>query len=362
MDNDFPGIITAQNVEIILSKGKAGYIDVISELTRDNHLYLSTFNYSMPDDFDELIKSKIEFVNDIKVIFNVYHYEGKEKEKISQLLRRSLNKNPFVQFFYDSSNHSKIISNGEQMYIGSSNVTGNSKNNFEAGVLIKDKDVIKEVEYKVFEIAHLRCTPIFSEPIYPVILPFLFILQESDKNYSYFKYLVDFSRRSNSITEDDLSDSGNRIKQYLCNYLVMFREAKEAMINYAEGMTDKNFILENLFDEIEKNIDSLSDEVLGSYINSHFDFLEDYKNTLKEYKDHYWRLNTFHLEENLLKEQLFILKIKSILAMLYHLRIKWIETIGIQKQAVFLDERIPILFWLEEPSMANTYWRYFISK
>lgn len=100
----------------------------------------------MPEEWEESLKENIEFVNDVRVVlvFNVYNFDGKEEEKVYKLVVKALNKNPYVQFFYSSTNHSKIISSGNKMYIGSSNLTENATNNFEAGVIINDIETIKK--------------------------------------------------------------------------------------------------------------------------------------------------------------------------------------------------------------------------
>ncbi|MGR9527455.1 hypothetical protein ACSS31_27635 (plasmid) [Priestia megaterium] len=83
-------------------------------------------------------------MNDIIVVFNVAAWEYNDDQKINNLITRSLNQNPYIQFFYNTNNHSKIISNGEKMYIGSANATDHTKNNLEAGVIIDDEDCNKK--------------------------------------------------------------------------------------------------------------------------------------------------------------------------------------------------------------------------
>lgn len=65
-----------RDVTIILSKNEQAYQTIIKKMNRDSHLYITTFNFNMPDEFDELLLKKIEYVNDLKVIFNVYHFDG----------------------------------------------------------------------------------------------------------------------------------------------------------------------------------------------------------------------------------------------------------------------------------------------
>jgi hypothetical protein len=353
--------IRCKDAEIILSKNKQAYQTIIKKMKRDSHLYISTFNFNMPDEFDELLLKKIEYVNDLKVIFNVYHFDGNVDKKTNQLLTKSLKKNPFVQFFYDNSNHSKIVSNGKLMYIGSSNVTLNSKNNFEAGVIIDDIEAIKQVEYEVFDLAFLKCIPIFTEPVFPLTIPFLMISQECDKELNYMEYLIDCFTRASSISEEDLPREGYIISQYIEKYRLMLSDARDDLLKFADKKTNEIFIIEDLFREIMDSLKELSDNQLGSHFLSHFDFIEDYRNVNEEYKDLYWKLNTFSFDTVLLKERIYLSKVRSTLAKLYHLRIKWIELIGITKHAVFMNSSIPVTYWLEEPSMSKSYLKFFVS-
>lgn len=141
----------------------------------------------------------------------------------------------------------------------------------------------------------------------------------------------------------------------------MLNDARENMLKFAAKETDKFFIIEELFHEIMTDLNELSDSHLGSHFLSHFNFIEDYRNTNEEYKDLYWKINTFSFDTVLLKERIYLSKVRSTLAKLYHLRIKWIELIGIKKHAVFMNSSIPVTYWLEEPSMSKSYWEFFVS-
>ncbi|WP_162630227.1 phospholipase D-like domain-containing protein [Brevibacillus brevis] len=137
-------IINLDSFKIVLTQGEKNYKEIFDSIDRTSHLYITTFNYSMPEELEESLKENIEFVNDVRVVFNVYNFDGKEEEKVYKLVVKALNKNPYVQFFYGSTNHSKIISTGNKMYIGSSNLTENATNNFEAGVIINNIETIKK--------------------------------------------------------------------------------------------------------------------------------------------------------------------------------------------------------------------------
>ncbi|MBG9943823.1 hypothetical protein ABD77_17895 [Brevibacillus formosus] len=354
-------IIKLDSYKIILTQGEKNYKEIFDSIDRTSHLYITTFNYSMPEELEESLKEKIEFVNDVRVVFNVYNFDGKEEEKVYKLIVKALNKNPYVQFFYSSNNHSKIISTGNKMYIGSSNLTENATNNFEAGVIITDLDAIKNIEQLVFEYPHIKYKPVITDPIAPLIIPYQFFITEVQKEYNILKGMISSAKKSSFVFLDDefpfehFYDS----RTFLRKYYQTFKLAKTELTKVV-SLEDNGFMVENLFEDIHKELLKLCDyPPLGTSTANFFSFMEDYRNTLEEYKDHYWRTQTFQADTAVLEEELYVSRLKSLLDMFLHLRKTWIDLRGV-KGHFFLDTQVPVLFWYEEPSMAEQYWRYFI--
>ncbi|MCF7753161.1 hypothetical protein KQ941_01810 [Paenibacillus xylanexedens] len=348
-------------IKVVLTKGKQNYKDIFESLERTDHLYVTTFNYSMPQDLNDLLNQDIEFINDVRIIFNVFHYDGKEKEKVHQLLARALQKNPYVQFFYSSDNHSKIISSGKKMYIGSSNLTDQSANNFEAGVIINDSEVVDEVEKTVFGYPYIKYQAIFTDPIAPLFLPLQLMVSNVQNELDLLRTLIDSAKGYNILLRDYESVTHKNYEEYqefLCKFIEAFKLAKMELQKCSAGK-DEGFKIGMLLDEIDKKLKSLSEYRFGKSTVNFFDFIEDYRNTLEEYKDHYWRIQTFEADVVLLEEELYVARLKALLDMFFHLRKTWIEVFGVKTHA-FLDNQIPVSFWYTEPSMAKSYWRYFL--
>ncbi|MGR9527456.1 hypothetical protein ACSS31_27640 (plasmid) [Priestia megaterium] len=79
----------------------------------------------------------------------------------------------------------------------------------------------------------------------------------------------------------------------LQSYLTTFQLAKEKLSEYGEKI-DEFFIIEGLLKYIEDALESLlNNDIIGQKTNDFFDYLEDYRNAVEEYKEHYWKVNTF---------------------------------------------------------------------
>ncbi|MEN0665264.1 hypothetical protein [Caldifermentibacillus hisashii] len=352
--------IESKRGKIVLSEGIENFKSIFEE--KGLHLYLTSYSYNMPLDYYDILLENIEFINDIKVIFNIYDFNSSSDYKIDSLIYRVLNKNPYVQLFYNKNNHSKIISNGKTLYIGSANVTNYTKNNFEAGVIFTDKDTIEKIEREVFDYAYILYEPIFTDPIAPIIVPFYFIVSEVKKEFDYIVSLLKDVETVRYINENDLPYYDLEIKEYIYQYSQMFKMAKEDFSKFIENKSKEYYVVNNLLDEIEKSLDALlSVEPIGVYTRDFLDFIEDYRNANEQYKEHYWRLNTFENEIVINKEKIYVKRLEAILKMLYNLRVQWIKLNKSNKYIRYKNKTtIPILAWLEYPKLAKRYWQYFL--
>lgn len=346
--------------KIVISKGIENFKELLNE--SGLHLYITTYSYDMPKDYYDSILKNIEFINDIKVVFNIYNFNSSESEKIDFLIKRGLSKNPYVQFFYSEDNHSKIISNGKTLYIGSANLTNYTKNNFEAGVLTKSTETIEKVERQVFDYAHLKYEPIFTDPIAPIITPFLFIFSEVNKEFNDIEELLKSVETFHFTQENNIPSAGIQIQKYLNQYITMFKMAKDDLNTFIVAKSEEYFIVQLLLEQIEECLETiLYMEPIGSDTRSFFEFIEDYQNGLEEYKEHFWRINTFENEEVIYREKFYLSKTKTVLKMLENLRVKWISLIPSNQYKRYEKTNIiPIILWLEHPELAKSYWKFFL--
>lgn len=99
---------------------------------------------AFPEDKDVII------VTNVPGRFQKYtspYARGRARKTIDNYIER-LNPNNYVadvKTFFNFGNHSKIIMTDKMAYIGSANFSDESKNNNECGMLIKDKNVIDEI-------------------------------------------------------------------------------------------------------------------------------------------------------------------------------------------------------------------------
>ncbi|MBY0201396.1 hypothetical protein H7U05_29690 [Priestia megaterium] len=359
MNENLYSIINTKEAKLVLSQGEDNFKEVFER--KGQHLYITSFSYNLPQSYNEIIEEHLEFVNDIIVVFNVAAWEYNDDQKINNLITRSLNQNPYIQFFYNTNNHSKIISNGEKMYIGSANATDHTKNNLEAGVIIDDKDAIKKVESKIFGTPYLTYQPIFTDPIAPLLAPFSLLLDKIDFEYLVIKRILDGSSKHRYITEEDLPNSMKDIETELQSYLTTFQLAKEKLSEYGQKI-DEFFIIEGLLKCIEDALESLlNNDIIGQKTNDFFDYLEDYRNAVEEYKEHYWKLNTFNHRVCLLEEEIFLTKAKFILDMLRTLRVKWISFFPKKKFIKYSGDIWDIVSWPKKPYLLEKYWGFFLN-
>ncbi|KON83376.1 hypothetical protein AF331_17940 [Rossellomorea marisflavi] len=356
-----------QHGEVVLSSGIENFKQVFDDLKNGDHLYITSFSYSVDKELNQLLVEKIDYINDIRVIFNVFNYDQKERARINHLIKKTLEINPYIQFFYSNTNHSKIISNGRRIYIGSANATGNTRNNFESGVIIKEIEPIRQIEKSVFKYAHLGTVPYFTDPIGPVIATFLLIYQEAEKEISSVRDIYRWASEGKSITEEDLPKDTYDVSDYVGRFNNFFKTINDQLKEFVERRClfddDSKMILNYLLDEIENKIDRLANisYQMGSETNSFFDFIEDYRNAREEVKSFFWRTSILLEGKNyLLQEELLFDKFQTILDCLYYLRVQWINTFFATEFIEFQSE-FSIFSWLEAPELSRKYIERFIS-
>lgn len=154
--------IVINNAELILSKDTFGYEDVLNDFNNANEINIVTFNFS--DDYGDL-KNLIKnldssvVVNIITNISNSWNIRKREKGKLPRTKARDMIEkldfskyNCNINAYINLSNHSKIIMTNNICYVGSSNYSDLSKNNYECGFIIKGANQIKDVKTIVNEI------------------------------------------------------------------------------------------------------------------------------------------------------------------------------------------------------------------
>ena len=321
-ENDNIEIIT-NNSKVVISKDNIyNFKEVVEDIDRGKHLFISTFNYYMDSSINKNLIQKIEHINDIRVIVNLYDNSG-----LSKIINKAREMNPFIQMYYCENNHSKIISTGNKMYIGSANYTGYSKENFEVGVVINDKKAIEEIEKRVFN-GIFNYFPIIYDPIQPLIILFIQIIYFESNNLNSLDSLYNNYEKGRHISEDDLENADyDFLEGFAYVYSKILHNIKKYIKDNGRYFSEEGCLLENFIEQIDKKFEELSKRPLGSYTDSTFDgFCEDYRNCGKQYKD-------IMLREEIVKngvegkeyERFIFSKYQTFLNMLLYFRVRWIK-------------------------------------
>lgn len=161
--------INNMNAEFVSGKEEYLYQSVLNDIPYAHQVRLMTFNIDSKEEselYDTL--HKIRGDADFKWIFNIPNrdkdgdyekwYQKKNPNYVSNL-RKNLNacvaiieSKEFrckVKAAENDENHAKIFGTENVLYIGSQNFSAASKNNYEVGVIIKDKKYIQQI-YKEF--------------------------------------------------------------------------------------------------------------------------------------------------------------------------------------------------------------------
>jgi hypothetical protein len=146
----------SDNAELIFSEDECGYNEVINDFRKANLIKIVTFNISAENSrlLNEVGKLKdtteVEVITNIPNRYATYYSDAARKRARKNITSYTEQLNPenfdpMVSSYFNFSNHSKIILTENIAYIGSANASDESDKNFEAGVIIKDKMIIREI-------------------------------------------------------------------------------------------------------------------------------------------------------------------------------------------------------------------------
>ena len=337
--------ISSGNV-ILSNKDGNSYDFVFSDIKLAKHLYISTFNYYMEKEYLDNILTNIDKIRDIRVVFNAY-----DMKTILKIIDNSIKLNPYVQLYYNKNNHSKIISNGSHMYIGSANYTGFSKDNYEVGVEINDENAIIAIENGVFQ--HLNDYRIVvSDPVQPIITYFTLIHEEYMKIMDWIEWFFKEAKNGQMVRENDIEYADYKFVDEIFNIFNEVMKKLQKFVNdNPENFKEDGIAISNYIDIICEQIKNSSDIQIGIYSKDYFSgFYEDYLNCMNQYKSEFWEESIIEMSDKCIyHEREKIVTIERILKMLLFLKVKWInEFTGVYKEKFkFCDENC--LQWLSYP-------------
>ncbi|MGZ0879277.1 phospholipase D-like domain-containing protein [Priestia megaterium] len=143
------------NGKLVLSFGECSYQEVLDDFKNSNSIQIVTFNM----DSDPYLKEKLDELNpevELNLVSNIpnryaryyYGWANQKAKKTIDTYFDIVNPENFdakTSAHFNFKNHAKIIATDNIAYIGSANFTGGSRENFECGIIIKDKDVIQQI-------------------------------------------------------------------------------------------------------------------------------------------------------------------------------------------------------------------------
>ncbi len=152
----------SEKFELILSFEECGYQEVLDNFQTANMVRIVTYNISRNDDTLLRMIEDLGDGIDVKIITNIpkrfaNYFNPTVKDRAKQTINSYLNRlspdeySTDVATFFNFENHSKIIMTDAIAYIGSANFSSESSKNFECGVLIKDRQIIDQIEREFFD-------------------------------------------------------------------------------------------------------------------------------------------------------------------------------------------------------------------
>lgn len=144
--------------------GDINYREVLDDFQQAKIIRIITYNISKNQKNDALLDALKDTEAEIRLITNVpsrmdTYYNSSAGNNMRSAARKNieiyiskLDPNNFTTNFlpyFNVKNHAKLIGTENVVYIGSANYSNESANNIEAGILIKDKEFIKNL-YKGF--------------------------------------------------------------------------------------------------------------------------------------------------------------------------------------------------------------------
>lgn len=140
-------------MEILLSNNNYGFQKILDDFKDSTYINIVTYNISSGDTDGELLNLLKSLENKfIRIITNIpkrfsMYYSTSLKENANKSIKKYLEKlepssfKSDVEIYFNFKNHSKIYSTDNYTYIGSQNFSDESKNNYEVGIIIDNKEV-----------------------------------------------------------------------------------------------------------------------------------------------------------------------------------------------------------------------------
>lgn len=294
--------IKIDNAKFVISKEELAYKEVIDDFKKASRIHILTYNISKYK--SDLLKELKECGEDteICIISNIpgrwekyYGDKKKASENISiyksKLSPKKISKKAEVYFCF--SNHAKIIMTNNIAYIGSSNFSEESANNFESGFISKDTELIEFLEDDIFPwiIDNSRKYKTDEEILFleSAMRESIKMFKEMQEEYLQIFYLLEnrgkferfyYNATDPTITVKDMKKTEKQCNQYIAllknaNKVFSKQEFSKEEIDNLDDLIEKaEIIIENIKNLFRGDIGKLArydrQNIINEYINEHY--------------------------------------------------------------------------------------------
>lgn len=316
-------------MEVLLSNNNYGFQKILDDFKDSIYINIVTYNISSGDTNDELLdllksleNKTIRIITNIPKRFPVY-FNASLRTAAYRNIKRYLEKlepssfKSNVEIYFNFKNHSKIYSTKNYTYIGSQNFSDESKNNYEVGIVINNKEIgknygddfIEELIYKhtndtirfygmnienlkeeiqnkikkiyeIFENINITIDDYFTgyEFICEVQNKFKELNQILSKIYIIFEGIMDSIKKCKNTNKLDDVEFIETLEKNIENKIERIEEILyniSADGDFSEVYFDINkAVLENIYDADEENLEKAIIREMESAYN-HCDYIRD---------------------------------------------------------------------------------------
>ena len=302
-------------MKIFFSYNDFGFQKILDDFKNSNYINIVTYNISSPNSFNDLLNSLKRLENKyIRIVTNIpkrysSYYSTNSKKNAAKMIEEYLkNLEPIsfksnVEIYFNFKNHSKIYSTDNYTYIGSQNFSDQSKNNYEVGIILDNREenrnygdnFIEELIYDSKDTIRFYGTNIekLKEKIQIFIKEIYNIIENIDIKIEYYYTGYEF------ICE--VQKKFEKINNILKDIKILINDTQNIIKEYQDknNLTDVDFIdelnqeLENIIDEIEEFL---------FIISRRGDFSEIYYDPNQAILENIYDADEEHLEEAIERE------------------------------------------------------------
>lgn len=161
------------NVKFVFTKDEIGYQEVLDDFRNTSYIFILTFNISENND---MLINQLKQVSDettVEIFTNIpqryeHYFSDRAREQARKKIKVYLEHldpekyQSIVNTHYCFDNHSKIIMTNNVVYVGSANFSDESKNNFESGFIVYDKEFIAFIKNNIIPYLKNNSEPYYS--------------------------------------------------------------------------------------------------------------------------------------------------------------------------------------------------------